>query len=129
MVVRPGGRSACGYAMHELSLATSILDMVQDAARRDGFRSVGQLRLEVGALAGVDVDALRFALDAIRPATSLALAQILIDTPPGTAWCVTCAHDVTITRFQDPCPGCDGPLVRHSGGDQLRVLDLLVQDD
>jgi len=115
--------------MHELSLATGILDMVQAAALRDGFRRVGQLRLEVGALAGVEVDALRFALEAIRPGTCLEHAQIQIDTPAGTAWCTTCAHEVAITGFQDLCPACDGPLVRHSGGDQLRVLDLLVRDD
>lgn len=114
--------------MHELSLATGILDMVQDAARRDGFRSVGQLRLEVGAVAGVEVDALRFALDAIRPGTCLEQAKIQIDTPAGTAWCTSCRHEVAFTRFQDLCPTCDGPLVRHSGGDQLRVLDLWVLD-
>ena len=34
-----------------------------------------------------------------------------------------------LTGFQDPCPACDGTLVRHTDGDQLRVLDLLVRDD
>ena len=115
--------------MHELSLATGVLDLVQAAEQRDGFRRVGQLRLEVGALAGVEVDALRFALEAIVPGTCLEQAQILIDTPAGTAWCPTCAHEVSITGYQDLCPACDGPLVRRSGGDQLRVLDLLVLDD
>lgn len=115
--------------MHELSLATGILDLVLAAEQRDGFRNVGQLRLEVGALAGVEVDALRFALEAIAPGTCLEHAQIRIDTPAGTAWCVTCSREVTITGYQDPCPACDGPLVRHTGGDQLRVLDLLVRDD
>lgn len=115
--------------MHELSLAAGILDLVQDAARRDGFRSVGQLRLEVGALAGVEVAALRFALDAIRPGTCLEHAQIHIDTPAGTAWCPACACAVGITGYLDACPACDGPLQRHAGGDQLRVIDLLVHDD
>ncbi len=115
--------------MHELSLANGILEMVQDAARRDGFRRVGQLRLEVGALAGVDADALRFALEAIIPGTCLEQAQIEIDAPAGTAWCCGCAIEVAIAGFQDLCPDCDGPLVRHGGGDQLRVLDLLVLDD
>ena len=85
--------------MHELSLATGILDLVQDAAQRDGFRRVGQLRLEVGALAGVEVAALRFALDAIRPGTCLEDARIDIDTPTGTAWCPACACEVPITGY------------------------------
>ncbi len=115
--------------MHELSLAGNILDLVRDAARRDGFRRVGQLHLEVGALAGVDADALRFALQAIAPGTCLEQARIRIDTPLGTAWCDACAHAVPIAGFLDPCPACDGTLMQHAGGDQLRVLDLLVRDD
>jgi len=115
--------------MHELSLAAGILELVQAADRRDGFRSVGQLRLEVGALAGVEVDALRFALEAIAPGTYLAHAQIRIDTPAGTAWCASCAQEVSVSGFQDLCPACDGPLMRRAGGDQLRILDLRVRDD
>ena len=115
--------------MHELSLACEVVDMVETAAVRDGFRRVGQLRLEVGALAGIEVDALRFALASIVSGTCLAQARIDIDTPTGTAWCIHCAHEVPITAYRDTCPGCDGPLTRHAGGDQLRVIDLLVHDD
>jgi hydrogenase nickel incorporation protein HypA/HybF len=115
--------------MHELSLALEVLDTVQAAGRRDGFRRVGQLRLEVGALAGVEVDALRFALETIVPGTCLAQARILIDTPPGTAWCGACAREVAITHWLDTCPACSAPLTRQTGGDGLRVLDLLVHDD
>lgn len=114
--------------MHELSLALEVLDKVQAAERRDGFGRVGQLRLEVGALAGVEIEALRFALEAIAPGTCLAQAQILIDTPAGSAWCGDCARQVAITSYLDTCPACAGPLTRQTGGDQLRVLDLLVHD-
>lgn len=115
--------------MHELSLAREVVDLVAAAARRDGFHRVGQLRLEVGALAGVEVDALRFALEAIVPGTCLELARIDIDTPTGTAWCAACAREVTICGYLDRCPSCAGALTRHAGGDQLRVVDLLVHDD
>jgi hydrogenase nickel incorporation protein HypA/HybF len=57
--------------MHELSLAGGIVSMVEAAAEREHFRRVAQLRLEVGALAGVEPQALRFALTAIVPGTCL----------------------------------------------------------
>jgi hydrogenase nickel incorporation protein HypA/HybF len=50
--------------MHELSLAGGIVSMVEAAAEREHFRRVAQLRLEVGAIAGVEPQALRFALTA-----------------------------------------------------------------
>jgi len=115
--------------MHELSLARDVVEMVQAAARRDRFHRVARLHLEVGALAGVEVDALRFALEAIVPGTCLAQAQIDIDTPAGTAWCARCTQAVPISGYLDPCPICAAPVVRHAGGDQLRVIDLLVHDD
>jgi hydrogenase nickel incorporation protein HypA/HybF len=74
--------------MHELSLAGGIVKLVEDAAVRDHFKRVSQLRLEAGALSGVEVRALRFALDAVAPGTCLEGAAIEIEEPPGQAWCL-----------------------------------------
>ena len=115
--------------MHELSLAGDILRLVEDAAARERFQRVGHLRLEAGALAGIEVSALRFALDAIAPGTCLQGAQITIDEPPGRAWCPRCATEVTIASRADPCPLCDGYPVQVTGGSALRVLDLVVLND
>ncbi len=112
--------------MHELSLAAEILRIVQDAAARDGFRQVALLRLEAGALCGVEVDALRFALSAIAQGTCLAGARIDIEQPPGRAWCIECAAEVEIFSRADPCPQCGAVPLRPCGGHALRVLDLLV---
>jgi hydrogenase nickel incorporation protein HypA/HybF len=115
--------------MHELSLAGGIVKLVEDAAARDRFKRVAQLRLEVGALSGVEVSALRFALDAVAPGTCLDGAAIEIEEPPGQAWCPRCAAAVEMASRTDACPRCGGPPIHASGGTGLRVLDLLVHDD
>lgn len=115
--------------MHELSLADHIVRMVQEAAARENFHRVATLRLEAGALAGVEVSALRFALDAMAPGTCLEGAQIEIDEPPGRAWCARCMAEVVITSRADPCPRCGGYPVKPTGGSALRVLDLVVMSD
>ena len=115
--------------MHELSLAGGVLRVIEDAARRDGFRRVSQLRLEAGALSGVEPRALRFALDAVSPGTVLAGAEIVIDEPAGTAWCLRCSTSVEIASRADPCPLCGGHQIQPTGGTELRVVDLLVHDD
>lgn len=114
--------------MHELSLAGGVLRVVEDAARREGFARVTQLRLAAGALAGVEVRALQFALDSLRPGTCLEGAQIIIEEPPGTAWCLRCACSVTIQSRADACPHCGGHQIQPTGGTELQVLDLLVED-
>lgn len=115
--------------MHELSLAGGIVRLVEDAAARDRFRRVSQLRLEAGALSGVEVRALRFALDAVAPGTCLEGAAIEIDEPPGRAWCLRCAATVEIASRTDACPRCGGHHIQPTGGTELRVLELLVHDD
>ena len=115
--------------MHELSLAGGVVRLVEDAAEREGFRRVSQLRLEAGALSGVEVRALRFALDASIPGTCLEGAEILIDAPPGTAWCLRCCGTVEITSRADACPRCGSFQLQPTGGTELRVVDLLVHDD
>ena len=115
--------------MHELSLAAGILQMVEQAAVRENFQRVSRLHLEAGALAGVEPQALRFALDALAPGTCLEGAEIAIAQPCGTALCGQCGADVEISSRVDPCPRCGGMRLRTTGGTQLRVLDLVVFDD
>lgn len=112
--------------MHELGLADGVLRMVEASAAREHFTRVARLRLEAGALAGVETQALRFALDAIRPGTCLEGAEIEIDEPPGRAWCARCDDEVDIDSRADPCPRCGGYPLRVVGGTGLRVVDLLV---
>ena len=114
--------------MHELSLAAEILRLVQASAAREQFARVALLRLEAGALAGVEVPALRFALDAIAPGTCLEGATIQIDQPPGGAWCANCHAEVEIASRADPCPRCGAVPLRPTGGGSLRVRDLVVHD-
>ncbi len=115
--------------MHELSLAGGIVKLVEDAAAREHFRRVSQLRLEAGALSGVEVRALRFALDAVVPGTCLEGAAIEIEEPPGTAWCLPCGTSVEIRDRTEPCPRCGSHQIQATGGTELRVLDLMVHDD
>ncbi len=115
--------------MHELSLAGGIVRVVEDAAAREHFTRVSQLRLEAGALSGVEVHALRFALEACAPGTCLEGAEIVIDQPPGTAWCMRCSTSVEIQSRVDPCPLCGGHQLQPTGGTELRVIDLMVHDD
>lgn len=114
--------------MHELSLAGGILRVVEDAAARERFRRVAQLHLEAGALSGVDLHALRFALEAIAPGSLLEGAEIRIDAPPGSAWCLACGTTVEIQSRADPCPLCGGHQLQPTGGTELRVVDLIVHD-
>lgn len=70
--------------MHELGIAASVLEIVEAAAREHGLVSVRGVLLEVGRLAGVDPEALRFALEAVAPGTVLEGAELAIEAAEGS---------------------------------------------
>ncbi len=113
--------------MHELSLAEGILRLTEQAQIRDPFDRVVSIKLEAGALCGVEISALRFALQAIAPGTCLESARIEIDEPPGSAWCMPCGKSVAIVSRLDACPHCGGHQLQPTGGTELRVVDLQVE--
>lgn len=113
--------------MHEASLAGGVLQLVEDTARRENFTQLRELRLEAGQLSGVDLRALRFALESLAPGTLLEGARIEIDEPPGQAWCMACSQTVALAQRGDPCPLCDGYQLQPTGGMELRVVDMLVE--
>jgi hydrogenase nickel incorporation protein HypA/HybF len=115
--------------MHEMSLAGGILRVVEQAAAREHFRRVKSLRLEAGALAGVEVRALRFALEAIAPGTCLEGATVDIDEPPASAWCLGCDSSVSIRERTQACPRCGGYRLQPTGGTELRVVEMIVHND
>lgn len=114
--------------MHELSLAGGILRIVEQAAERERFARVTRLTLAVGKLAGVEVEALRFALRAIAPGTALAEAQVEIVEPEGQARCFDCGGLTAIKGRGDPCGHCGGWRLEPVAGTEFRVVDLLVED-
>lgn len=114
--------------MHEMSLAGGILRIAEQAAERERFARVTLLRLEAGSLSGVEPRALRFALEAMAPGTCLDGAQLEIDTPDGSAWCLRCSLTVPLKDRGDACPHCQGHQLQPTGGTELRVVDMLVED-
>jgi len=114
--------------VHEVSLAQSVLDIVEQAASTDAFARVTQLTLEVGALAAVDPAALRFALEAVARGTVLEGAQFILQTPHGRAFCFGCGEDVSVQARGQACPLCGSYRLHVTQGADLHVLDMIVRD-
>jgi len=111
--------------MHEMSIAESVLGIVEDTARREGFSRVKEVRLEIGRLAAVEVEALRFCFDVVMRGSLAEGAALAIDETPGTAWCFGCGTTVPVQARGDPCPRCGSAQLQVNGGTEMRVKDLL----
>lgn len=111
--------------MHEMSIAESVLGIVEETARREGFSRVKEVRLEIGRLAAVETEALRFCFDAVVRGSVAEGARLAIDEAPGAAWCFGCSATVPLQARGDLCPRCGGAQLQVNGGTEMRVKDLL----
>lgn len=112
--------------MHEMSLAESVREIVDEAARANGARRVTRVRLEIGKLAQVEIEAMRFAFDIVKRGSLAQGAQLDIVEPDGTAWCMPCAAPVAIAQRGDACPQCGSYQLQVTGGDRMRVMDIEI---
>jgi hydrogenase nickel incorporation protein HypA/HybF len=113
--------------MHEMSLAESVLQLIEDAARTQKFRRVRTVVLEIGALAAVEPDAMHFCFDAVTRGSIAEGARLEILDKPGEGWCNECGKMVLLRERFGLCPECGGTRVKITGGNEMRVQELEVE--
>lgn len=113
--------------MHEMSLAESVLQIIEDAADKQGFTRVRTVWLEIGQLACVEKEAMRFCFYAAMRGSIADQARLEIVETAGRGHCVKCRLDIPVAALYEPCPNCGSYEIRVTGGDAMRVKELEVE--
>jgi hydrogenase nickel incorporation protein HypA/HybF len=113
--------------MHEMSLAEGILQLIEDAARQQNVQRVSAVYVEVGQLASVEVESLRFCFDVVIKDSVADGARLEIIDVPGTGWCIDCSQSVPMDDKLAGCPRCGGYRVQVTGGTEMRVRELEIE--
>jgi len=113
--------------MHEMSLAESVRQIIEDAARKQNFMRVKTVWLEIGQLACVEKEAMQFCFDATMSGSIADQARLEIVETAGRGQCVKCQLEVPVAALYEPCPHCGSYEVRVTGGDEMRVRELEVE--
>jgi hydrogenase nickel incorporation protein HypA/HybF len=108
--------------MHELALMEGVVEVV--IQRVPGERVV-TVRLEIGALAGVVIDSLKFCFEVCARGTALDGAVLEVDVIPALARCRTCGTEAPIGGWAAACP-CGSFDREIIAGDELRLKSVEV---
>lgn len=109
-----------------MSLAEGVLQLVEDSARQQAFSRVNTVWLEIGQLAGVEIEAMRFCFDAVTRGSLAEGATLEIIATPGSGWCMQCEASIALTEVFGECPNCGSYQVQVTGGTEMRVKELEV---
>lgn len=113
--------------MHEMALCEGIVQCLEEEARRQHFRRVRRVHLSVGALATVELDALRFCYEVVARGGIADASTLIVERVPGTAWCLQCCAAIELEDRLAPCPTCGSARVQVTGGDDMRITELEVE--
>lgn len=112
--------------MHEMSICESIVSVIEQQAVAQSFTRVRRVRLEIGPLAGVELEALRFSFDVVTRGGIAAGSELDVIGLPVTGWCMPCAGSVEVRERFDACPDCGSYQIQITGGEELRIKDMEV---
>ncbi|OPY89695.1 MAG: hydrogenase nickel incorporation protein HybF [Syntrophaceae bacterium PtaU1.Bin231] len=113
--------------MHELSLALSILDMVDEYAEVHRFVKVNSITLSFGRMSCIEPKSLQFAFEVESRGRLAEGATLTFEVLPAGIHCFSCGQDSETDGFAATCPRCLGEEVVLTGGtEELRVLELDV---
>ena len=113
--------------MHEMSLAEGVLQIIEDTARKQGFTRVKTVWLEIGQLACVEKDAMRFCFDAAMSGSIAGQARLEIIETAGRGQCVRCSFEFPLAALYEACPECGSYEVKVIGGDAMKIKELEVE--
>jgi len=113
--------------VHELSIATSLLELCERELRTHGDGVLERVRVAVGELSAVEPELLRFAWQGLLAGTRHDGCVLEIEWHPAVQRCDACG--VVAERqpgsFLRLCPTCELPL-RLEGGGELDLMTLTI---
>ena len=113
--------------MHEMSLAESVLEIIENSAAQHGSAKVHAVWLEIGQLSCVETEAMRFCFDAVMRGSIAEQAKLEIIEVAGTGWCEQCASSMPMATLAEACPKCGNRALKIRAGDTMRVRELEVE--
>lgn len=114
--------------MHELSIAQSILSIAEKAAPRQNGSVITAVNLHIGALSGIEPDALTFAFSVLRDGTVLKDAALAIEIIPGKAHCLDCGNVFPYNFYGETCSECDSIQLEIVQGKEMKVTSISVEE-
>lgn len=118
--------------MHELSLALSILEIVeQEVARRCNGSPRGRvpsLTVRLGKLSGVDPEALSFAWEVTRDRGPFPEAELRFEMVEARARCKVCGEVFLLEDGSGDCSACGAAPFELLEGRELEVRRIVWED-
>jgi|SRR5581483_2419858 len=113
--------------MHEASIALAIIGQVSERTAQKNIARVTAVQLKIGAMAGIDTNALLFAWDLATKSSPAEGSRLEIERIPLALHCEPCGGEQTVESGNIAvCPSCGTPSSNIVRGRELHISALEV---
>ena len=114
--------------MHELGIASSILESVEKEAARHPGGHISKVGVKIGELSGVDRDALQFGFEVLVKDTDFEPLALAVEVIPRVQRCPQCAYDFRMEEFDPHCPLCGEFATECIRGEELDIAYMEIEE-
>jgi hydrogenase nickel incorporation protein HypA/HybF len=115
--------------MHELGIASGILDIVRQYVPEARAALVRRVHVRIGELAGVVPETLEFCFSVAVEGTPYRSAVLDIEHVPMRGHCKDCGTSMSMREPVFWCPECGSPRVHLLCGREMQVEDVELDDE
>jgi hydrogenase nickel incorporation protein HypA/HybF len=126
--------------MHELSIASSVVESVLQFVSTHSIKKVMAVRLAIGEFYHVEPEQLRFCYMAITQQTPIEDSTLEIEAVPAVVWCQQCSYHGSPKYWEDAlsvgpiptlqCPNCGAAIEVIEGNDcAIKSVRFVREED
>jgi hydrogenase nickel incorporation protein HypA/HybF len=115
--------------MHEFSLAEEVIKIARQEAEKNKALAVSEITIEVGNMSGIEPDTFESALSLLSEGSILENTFINILRIKGKGICIACGKEFEMDRRVDTCPECHSFPSEIKGGNEFRVVSLVIEEE
>ncbi|MFH1132169.1 MAG: hydrogenase maturation nickel metallochaperone HypA [Pseudomonadota bacterium] len=112
--------------MHELSVASRLVQQVEQIVESEQAKKVVRIRLSLGALSGVERDPLEFSFTLVAKGTVVENAKLEIEEVPADLRCNDCKNVSPFKWAMFNCELCGSQNTTIEGGRELLLKSVEV---
>jgi hydrogenase nickel incorporation protein HypA/HybF len=113
--------------MHEMSIAQSLVDILQEEMAKNNASSLKSVKLHIGKLSAIVPEALSFCFEIIVSGTEMEGANLVMEMLPLRGVCLDCERTFEIEDYAFSCPHCHSPNIKTLSGENLSIVEMEVE--
>lgn len=111
--------------MHEYSITTSIIDILEDTGRKNSLERIKKVSFELNPISSIEPESIRFYYEYLtRDNDLLKNAELVFEKININMKCISCDHKFTKKEFKLVCPECGSTNISVPEADDIKIISV-----